>query len=297
MSRRRTSSDLTARARQLAAHAGIPYTAALARLRTPHTAGRRPDPGLTASTGLPGLDRLLGPLTPGTLTLLAGRTMAGSTALLLGIARHNARAGLPVILAELQTNQADTMRMLVAAESGQDLDRTAERPYDAQLVAEAAARLRGLRLRIPAPDGTDALDRLRGEAAAAGPGLLLVDDLALAADWRSPLVPGAVAAALAALARELAVPAVATAHLGARPDDPDDAGLPRPGDLRDPAALGHAHRLVLLHRPARTSPVPGRPDLVSLHASRPDGAELGTTTALFEPEYHRMTAAPGPEPA
>jgi len=131
--------------------------------------------------------------------------------------------------------------------------------------------LRAFPLQIPAPDGTDAVDRLRSEAAAGGPGLLLVDDLALAADWHSLLVPGAVAASLAALARELAVPAVTTAHLS-----------PRPGDLRDPAALGHANRLVLLHRPARTRPFPGRRDLVTLHASRPDGTQLGTATVLFE---------------
>ncbi|MDH6435931.1 hypothetical protein M2158_004471 [Streptomyces sp. SAI-144] len=169
VSRRRTSSDLTARARQLAARADIPYSAALAALRTPRTTGPTP-PDHSAATGLPALDGLLGPLTPGTLTVLAGRTMAGTTALLLGIARHHGHRGRRVILAELQTNVHATMRSLLAAEAGQDLDKTAEHAPDRQRAAEAAARLRGTRIRLLTPDGTNAISRLRAEAAAGGPG-------------------------------------------------------------------------------------------------------------------------------
>lgn len=293
MSRNRTSSDLTARARQLAAEAGIPYTAALAALRTPHAAGRRVDPGLTASTGLPGLDRLLGPLTPGTLTLLAGRTMAGSTALLLGIARHNARAGVPVLLAQTQYHPRETTRRILAAEAGQDLGPSAAHRPDPDRLSEAGARLRRLPIRLTSPYYGSAVDQLRVCAAEWQPGLLLVDTLALAAGPESsPPIPGRTAAELACLAADLGVPAVAATHLGPHPDDPDDTALPRPGDLRDPAALEHADRLVLLHRPARIGPIPGRPDLVTLHTTRPDGTQPGTTSVLFEPQYHRMTTPP-----
>ncbi|MFM9462612.1 DnaB-like helicase C-terminal domain-containing protein [Streptomyces scabiei] len=290
VSRRRTSSDLTARARQLAARAGIPYSAALAALRTPRATGPTA-PDHSAATGLPALDGLLGPLSPGTLTVLAGRTMAGATALLLGIARHHGHRGRPVILAGLQSSPHATMRSLLAAEAGQDLDRTAEHAPDRRIVAEAAARLRGIPIRLLTPDGSNAINRLRAEAAAGGAGLLLLDSLRLAAGLESsPPVPGQSAAHLVALARELDVPAVATAHLRPRPGDGDSR--PRPGDLDDRGVLEHAHRLVLLHRPARLGPVPGQSDLVTLHVARPDGAEAGTTTMLFEPEYHRMVAPP-----
>ncbi|WP_280859628.1 DnaB-like helicase C-terminal domain-containing protein [Streptomyces sp. SAI-144] len=108
-------------------------------------------------------------------------------------------------------------------------------------------------------------------------------------------MPGQSATELVALARELDVPAVATAHLRPRPGDGDD-GRPRPDDLDDRGVLEHAHHLVLLHRPARTSPSPslgpGQRDLVTLHVARPDGTETGTTTMLFEPEYHRMISPP-----
>ncbi|KND46631.1 DnaB-like helicase C-terminal domain-containing protein [Streptomyces stelliscabiei] len=292
MSRRRTSSDLTARARQLAGRAGIPYSAALAALRTPRTARSTGPaaPDHTAATGLPALDGLLGPLTPGTLTVLAGRTMAGTTALLLGIARHHGHRGRPALLASLQTDRHATMRSLLAAEAGQDLDRTADYAPDRQMVAEAAARLRGIPIRLLTPDGSNAVSRLRAEAAG-GAGLLLVDTLRLAAGMEpSPPLPGQSAAELVALARDLDVPAVATAHLRPQPGDGDSR--PRPDDLDDPGVLDHAHRLVLLHRPARLGPLPGQRDLVTLHVARPDGAEAGTTTMLFEPEYHRMVAPP-----
>lgn len=196
MSRRRTSSDLTARARQLAARAGIHYSAALAALRStgPAAAER------STVTGLPALDRVLGPLTPGTLTVLAGRTMAGTAALLLGIARHQGHRGQPVILAELQSSPPATMRSLLAAEAGQDLDRTAEPAPDRQMVVQAAARLRGIPIRLLTPDGSNDVSRLRAEAAAGGAGLLLVDTLRLAAGLEpSPPLPGQSAAELVAL--------------------------------------------------------------------------------------------------
>ncbi|MEH0656020.1 DnaB-like helicase C-terminal domain-containing protein [Streptomyces scabiei] len=294
MSRRRTSADLTARARELAGRAGIPYSAALAALRTPHTARTTGPaaPDHTAATGLPALDGLLGPLTPGTLTVLAGRTMAGTTALLLGIARHHGHRGRPALLASLQIDRHATMRSLLAAEAGQDLDHTAEHAPDGQAATEAAARLDRFPIRVLTPDGSNAVNRLRAEASAGGPGLLLLDSLRLAAGLESsPPLPGQSAAHLVALARELDVPAVATAHLNPRPGDDDDS-RPRPDDLDDPGVLAHAHRLVLLHRPARLGPLPGQRDLVTLHIARPDGTEAGITTMLFEPEYHRMVAPP-----
>ncbi|MGW1283956.1 DnaB-like helicase C-terminal domain-containing protein, partial [Streptomyces sp. NPDC002586] len=61
-----------------------------------------------SGTGLPDLDKVLGPLKPGKLTLLAGQTMAGTTALLLTIGWHNAHHGLTVVLAELQSCSQQT---------------------------------------------------------------------------------------------------------------------------------------------------------------------------------------------
>lgn len=84
--------------------------------------------------------------------------------------------------------------------------------------------------------------------------------------------------------------AVATARLCPRLGDGDSR--PRPDDLDDRCVLEHAHRLVLLHRPSRTGPVPVQSDLITLHVARPDGTEADTTTMLFEPEYHRIVSLP-----
>lgn len=62
--------------------------------------------------------------------------MAGTTALLPGIARHHGHRGRPVILAQLQTSPHATKHSLLAAEAGQDLDRTAEHAPDRRAVAE-----------------------------------------------------------------------------------------------------------------------------------------------------------------
>jgi replicative DNA helicase len=283
---RKTNGSLTARARQLAARAGIPYTAALASLRTSRSSGTAPQQR-EAETGLPGLDRALGPLKPGTLTLVAGQTMAGSTALMLSLARHNAHRGLPVVLAELQSNREQTGLMLLAAESGQDLGPAAEHAADPVSLAEAADRLRRLPLYLTAP-GPGTLARVRIDAVRRRAGLLLVDDLALAADpgTDTPARPGEAAAALAGLARTLNVPVVAAAHLG-----PPSASTPGLGDLRDQHALEYTNHVILLQRPHRLAPVPGGPDPVALHVTRPDGTALGSTTVRFEPEYHRMITA------
>ncbi|MDX3694712.1 DnaB-like helicase C-terminal domain-containing protein [Streptomyces europaeiscabiei] len=282
---RKTNGNLTARARQLAARTGIPYTAALASLRSSRSSGKVSEQR-EAETGFPGLDMTLGALKPGTLTLLAGQTMAGSTALMLSLARHNAHRGLPVVLAELQSNREQTGLMLLAAESGQDLGPTAEHPADPESLAEAADRLRKLPLYLTAP-GPGTLARVRVDAVRRSAGLLLVDDLALAADpGDTPAPPGAAAAALASVARILKIPVVAAAHLG-----PPCANAPGLGDLRDQHALEHTDHVILLHRPHRLDPVPGGPDPVALHVARPDGTALGSTSVRFEPEYHRMMVA------
>ncbi|MFK0297240.1 DnaB-like helicase C-terminal domain-containing protein [Streptomyces sp. NPDC090442] len=208
--------------------------------------------------GVRDLDVLLGGgLRPGTLTLLAGRTMAGTSTLLLSIARYNALRDRPVVVADLQHTLAETGRMFLAASSN-----LGEGPADAGRLAHAAERMRRLPLRLVGPGG-DVIGRLRGEAVR-GARLLLLDDLALAAGSLAPPEPGAVAAELARVARELAVPVVATAHLG-----PEQGVGPRASDLRDPHALDHAAASVLLERPARLGGHPGQPDLVTLHVTGP----------------------------
>ncbi|MEJ8654738.1 DnaB-like helicase C-terminal domain-containing protein [Streptomyces sp. MS1.AVA.3] len=252
-----------------------PHATAPTSLSSPGPVGQPPRHHVAVS-GLPDLDALLDPLGPGTFTLLAGRAMAGTSALLLTIARHNSRQGLPVALAALQGTPSETGRMLLAAESS----RCPEHSADASHLAAVRARLRRLPLRLIGPDG-DVIRRLRAEAVA-GAGLLLLDDLALAAGPSGWPGAGAVASALAATARELSVPIIATAHLG-----PGHGTTPRPEDLRDPHVHEHVDRIVLLHRPARLGPVPGQPDLVSLHVTGPKGT--GRATVRFEPEHHRMT--------
>lgn len=199
---------------------------------------------LLISTGLPTLDRLIGGgLRPGTLTVVAGRSQAGMTTMLDTICCAAAfRAGVPTVLADLETSTTDRLRRLSSALSGVPLHAVQRW----QLTAEEAATVRR----------SDALAAgapfwFSEESTVAGLGrvvrrtdpparLLLVDGMRLLPSGG----PGEVAVALLGLAALAGIAVVASTPLPSVTERP----VPGLGDL--PAGMGmSAHNSLLLYRP------------------------------------------------
>lgn len=75
----------------------------------------RPIPGIV--TGLAALDRKIGRLRPGSVTIIAARTSVGKTSLALSIAAHSLRKGVPVGMISLEETIETITRRLASMES------------------------------------------------------------------------------------------------------------------------------------------------------------------------------------
>ncbi len=246
-------------------------------------------------TGLADLDELTGPLPPGKLVVVGGRPSAGSTAFMLTTALNSALAGHTVAFVTLQVTRDQFRRNVVAALAGVNMDRR-ETVNAGRLarIHQAARTLDQVDLRIL--QGIDTsytadqiCDRLRELSGAHPLGLVLVDDLALAAN--SDTADGQTVRNLTQLARELDVPVLLTAHL--RTEAGKDTKPPTVADFHDPHVLAAADAVVLVHRPNRYGNTPDHTDQVDIHAAR-GWPNTGTAGVRFEPEYHRLVDLPNP---
>jgi len=69
-------------------------------------------------TGLSALDRILGGLCPGRLTVIAGKPGAGKTTLMLQMALNAARAGHPVLIVSCEMSEPEVCRVLLSRHAG-----------------------------------------------------------------------------------------------------------------------------------------------------------------------------------
>ncbi|MFF3625397.1 DnaB-like helicase C-terminal domain-containing protein [Streptomyces sp. NPDC002467] len=219
-----------------------------------HSLGHRP--GLR--TGLKGLDAVMGGLEPGTLTVLASRPGLGRSTLLQNICQWNAggtlggrdeeRVVVPVLLASAEQSAEQIMvrALVTAGRVARDHVRTGELvEEDLRRLARARSILEVAPLFVLAP-------------AVLGDGQLMEHARRLVREHQVQLVEvdgldavgpgfslGQAARALKALARELAVPVVATAPLGGVSRRPH--WMPALEDLHDEVAFA-ADTVVLVHR-------------------------------------------------
>lgn len=91
---------------------------------------RQPDPMPGYPTGLVDLDRLLGGLQPGTVTVVAARPGMGKTVLGENIVRHNASKGIPAGLVSLEMGVEEMASRMIAAHAGLDLNRVRQARLD-----------------------------------------------------------------------------------------------------------------------------------------------------------------------
>ncbi|MFD5565879.1 DnaB-like helicase C-terminal domain-containing protein [Kitasatospora griseola] len=251
-------------------------------------------------TGLSDLDELTGPLPPGRLSVLGGRTSAGSTAFMVTTALHSALASTGTAFVTTQSTDEQLRRNLLAALASVNLDRRHTVNAGRRARVRAAGRtLEKTELYTwnPIQRGTgkptaetpeEICDRLRELHQRSPLGLVLVDNLSLLA-YREP-TDGQAVHELARLARELDIPVLLAAHL--RFDHAMvESDLPTTADFADPHVLRAAYAVLLLHNPDRYGKAPERAglvDVIAAHGWNP----AGTATVRFEPEYHRLVDLP-----
>jgi replicative DNA helicase len=92
-------------------------------------------------TGLSALDRILGGLCPGRLTVIAGKPGAGKTTLMLQMALSAARAGYPVVVVSCEMSEPEVCRVLLSRHAGISLSPADVLALDERTRADQRRRL------------------------------------------------------------------------------------------------------------------------------------------------------------
>jgi len=92
-------------------------------------------------TGLSALDRILGGLCPGRLTVIAGKPGAGKTTLMLQTALTAARAGYPVLIVSCEMSEPEVCRTLLSRHAGISLSPADVLALDERTRADQRRRL------------------------------------------------------------------------------------------------------------------------------------------------------------
>jgi len=92
-------------------------------------------------TGLSALDRILGSLCPGRLTVIAGKPGAGKTTLMLQMALSAARAGHPVVVVSCEMSEPEICRVLLSRHAGISLSPADVLALDERTRADQRRRL------------------------------------------------------------------------------------------------------------------------------------------------------------
>jgi replicative DNA helicase len=216
--------------------------------------GMAPSP---VTTGLCDLDRQLrGGLRPGQLVIVGARPAQGKTALALGAARAAATRGVPTLFFSLEMSGAEIAERLVAM-AGVPTDRLVAELTEVEWERAKQARrdLDGTPLVVDDDAGASIAtirSRARRALARGGLGLVVVDYLQLVnhreTENRQTQV-AEISRELKRLARQLAVPILATAQLS-RALESRAEKRPVLGDLRESGQIENdADVVCLLHRP------------------------------------------------
>jgi len=229
-------------------------------------------------TGLTALDRRLGGLQPGELTIAAGRPGMGKTALGLTVARNAALAGHRVALFSLEMSKGALCQRFLAQETGISVQaqRTDSSTAAWRAIGEARQRLDALPILID-DSGRGTVAHIRAMCRRAkrrgGLGLIIVDYLGLmqSADPKANKVHQIeeMTGGLKRLSKELAVPVLLLCQLSRGVEHRDEK---RPGlaDLRDSGAIEQdADVVIFLYREHYyLSKMPVPPDKAFEHAMK-----------------------------
>lgn len=252
-------------------------------------------------TGIAALDAMIGGLCPSDLTVAAGRSGMGKTALAISIAHHAATLGYRVGFVSTEMAHADLGSRLVSIESGIDADRMRRGLLSGdefKAVADAAGRLRNLPLVVydrPSCSVPDIALRGRSWALSGGLDLLIVDYIQrLRPESRNESRTrevGEIASGLKNVARTLDVPVLALAQVNRQCEQRQNK-RPNLSDLRESGDIEHeADQVVFLYRDRVYNP-DADPFAAELIVEKNRHGPPGTADAGFTPAtMHWRTAS------
>ncbi len=265
------------------------------------------------STGLSGLDRILGPMCAGQLILIGALSGIGKSSLALNMALHvacEAKSGVLIFSAEMEAVELASRALFSDAQVDAWKANYPKRidAGDWQRLTASAAKFSTARVLV---DDRPNITPLQIRSAARrvqsrrefGLGLIVVDYIQLL-DGKANLPKGAsrenevaeIARSLKVLAKETGVPVLALAQLNSDSERAPNGGRkPRMNDLRESKAIAqNADKIILIHNPhaverAETyrnengdeAPFPA--ECVDLIVAKNRGGRTGTAQADFWP--------------
>ena len=261
------------------------------------------NPGPARGVDLPwgDLASYVGPLEPGTLTVVGARPAVGKSTVATDLARHTAiRRDRPVLLVSLEMTRDEVARDVLSAEAEVTLDRLQgrRRPDEAEWgrIAKHADEVRGAPLVVDDTPGAD-LGSLRASVRRHRPELLIVDYAQLVTPPKSGRGDrqesmDALARGLKLLAKSEDLPVMVLAQLNRGPEA-RSGGIPQMSDLRETGGWEqHADVVLLLHRPELRDPT-DRPQECDVIVAKNRHGRTGTATLLCQLHYARFVSSAG----
>lgn len=207
-------------------------------------------------TGLTAVDRRVGTLRPGSVTIIAARTSVGKTSLAMTVAAHNLEAGEAVGIVTLEETRETILRRFASMLSGVSVSSVEEGMIDPPRLRDWSEAVRkAARWPLHVEDRAGSIAEIRAAARrmvrAAGCRVLIVDYLQLISGARGQSDYQRVSEASRAvkgLAKELRVPVIAVCQLNRAAADKE----PTLADLRDSGQIEQDGDVILLlwRRPA-----------------------------------------------
>lgn len=214
------------------------------------------DQGIVPSgipTGIGNIDRLLGGVRRGTLTIIGARPSVGKSALVGNIASQAAAEGFTVLFVSVEMGRGEVGARMIAALSGVDMNKALRHGAGSQWpqVSEAAARLDALPVHLMDAPGSTVVD-IRSRARRIRPDVIIVDYLQLmethAKGDRRDMDLAIITRSLKLLSREVDAAVLLCSQLNRNAEM--DRRKPRLSDLRESGAIEQdADQVWFLHRP------------------------------------------------
>lgn len=259
----------------------------------------RGDRGL--STGLQELDRLIGGLRPGTMTVVAGGTSAGKSLLAETVALHVVRHGVPCYAASVEMTRHEWYLRAWSALQTIDLSRLIRggkhlTEDDWRRIATARGQMEGWPLWV---DDRELVTAPVIRAGARtwfrrhGPGLLIVDYLQLVKPTgrhqNREREVAEVAEDLRAIGKTLGVPVLALSQLNDEHLKQRGSGGPGLHSLRESRVIGQtADVVVLLSRDTEKNP-----DMLQVNVAKNRNGQTGRFDLRWEGRFARVSSAVG----
>ncbi len=253
-------------------------------------------------TGFRELDRMIGALEPGSLTIIAARPSMGKTSLALTIAQHAAlKEKVPVGIFSLEMPAIQLVTRIITAEARIDMNRLRQGQLserDFQRLVDVAGRISEAPIYIDdTPDLTllELRARARRLAAQYDLGLIIVDYLQLmsgaAGSSKSENRQQEIAAisrGLKGLARELEVPVVALSQLS-RAVESRPNKRPMLSDLRESGSIEQDADLVLfIYRDEYYNPHSDKAGIAEIIIGKQRNGPTGTVELQFHAAHVRF---------